>query len=115
MSFVEPLALSSFVDQRRPFGQPFCMRAIYGQEKRITLPMVTQVIDLMYPQCTGWQIFRLLFSVTYVVTLVQSRVNKLPYRPDMIRNPRFHRGGHAKALVYPAEIVVREVQGASCF
>jgi hypothetical protein len=31
----------------------------------------------------------------------------------MIRNPRFHRRRHAQRRVYPAEIVIREVQSAS--
>src|ERR1039458_5148891 len=36
-------------------------------------------------------------------------------RPNVVGNIRFHSGCHAKALVYPAEIVIREVQSASGF
>ena len=40
-----------------------------------------------------------------------TKSNQVGQTPNMIRDSRFHRGRHAKAGMYAAEIVIGEVQG----
>ena len=60
-------------------------------------------------------------SVTYSahrqapIPLCGDAGQKLPQSPNVIGQSSFHCWCHAQRFVYPAEVVIREVQGASGF